>query len=184
MTLLVLSLAVFITVHLFPMLQTQRANLIKQWGELKYKSLFSLISLASFVLIVFSKANAPFIEVWQPPQILAVVTKLLMLPAIILLVAAYCPSNFKQKIRHPMLLAVKIWAVAHLMINGDLASIILFGSFLGFAVIAMISANRRQEWQKTKQQSVAMDVLVIVVGGAIYAAVGMHHLELFGVPIM
>jgi uncharacterized membrane protein len=183
MALLVLGLVIFIAIHFFPALQSQRAALIERLGELKYKSLFSLASLASFALILLGKANAPFIEVWQPPHLLAVVTKLLMLPAMILLVAAYFPSNFKRKIRHPMLIAVKIWAFAHLLINGDLASMILFGSFLGFAVLAMISANKRMEWTKPNEQSVLMDVLVILIGGAIYAGAGMYHLQLFGVSI-
>lgn len=183
MVLLILGLVVFIAIHLFPALQSKRAALIGRLGELKYKGLFSIVSLASLVLIVFGKANAPFIEVWQPPHMLAVLTKLLMLPTMILLVAAYFPSNFKRKIRHPMLIAVKVWAIAHLLINGDLASIILFGSFLMFAVMAMISANKRTEWTKPIEQGVMMDVLVIVIGGAIYAGVGMYHLQLFGVPI-
>jgi len=184
MALLVLGLFIFITIHLFPAFQSRRAALIERLGELKYKGLFSLVSLASFSLILIGKANAPFVEVWQPPQMLAVVTKLLMLPAMILLVAAYFPSNFKRKIRHPMLIAVKVWAIGHLLINGDLASIILFGSFLAFAVLAMISANKRMEWNKPKEQSVLMDILVILIGGAVYAGVGVYHFQLFGVPIM
>ena len=83
-----------------------------------------------------------------------------------------------------MLIAVKVWAIGHLLINGDLASIILFGSFLAFAVLAMISANKRMEWNKPKEQSVLMDILVILIGGAVYAGVGVYHFQLFGVPIM
>jgi len=184
MTLLILGLFIFIAIHLFPAFQSRRAALIERLGELKYKGLFSLVSLASFALILIGKANASFIEIWQPPQMLAVVTKILMLPAIILLVAAYFPSNFKRKIRHPMLIAVKIWAIGHLLINGDLASIILFGSFLVFAVLAMISANQRKEWHKPKEQSVLMDILVILIGGAAYTGIGLYHLQLFGMPIM
>ncbi len=184
MTLLVLGLCIFIAIHLFPAFQTQRATLISNFGELKYKGVFALVSLASFALIILGKANAPFVEIWQPPQMLSVVTKLLMLPTIILLVAAYIPSNFKRKIRHPMLIAVKVWAIGHLLINGDLASIILFGSFLAFAVLAMVSANKRAEWQKPDEKSIIMDILVILIGGAVYVGIGMHHLQLFGVPIM
>jgi uncharacterized membrane protein len=184
MTLLVLGVLIFIGIHLLPAFPSRRTLLIERLGELKYKGIFSVVSLASFTLIIIGKANAPFIEIWQPPQMLSVVTKLIMLPAMVFLVAAYFPSNFKRKIRHPMLIAVKVWAIGHLLINGDLASIILFGSFLAYAVLAMISANKRGEWNKPKEQNILMDVLVIVIGGAIYAGVGMFHLQLFGMPIM
>jgi len=184
MTLLVLGLCLFIAIHLFPAFQTKRRDLIERFGELKYKGVFALVSLASFALILIGKGSAPFVEIWQPPQMLSIVTKLLMLPTMILLVAAYIPSNFKRKIRHPMLMAVKVWALGHLLINGDLASIILFGSFLAFAVLSMISANRRAEWVKPAEKTIFLDILVILVGGGVYAAVGMHHLQLFGVPIM
>jgi len=184
MTLLVLGLCLFIAIHLFPAFQAQRLSLIERFGELKYKGVFALVSIASFALILIGKGGAPFVEVWQPPQILAFVTKLLMLPTMILLVAAYIPSNFKRKIRHPMLMAVKVWALGHLLINGDLASIILFGSFLVFAILAMISANRRAEWKKPEEKSIFLDILVILIGGGVYVGVGMHHLQLFGVAIM
>jgi len=184
MTLLVLGLCLFIAIHLFPAFQAQRTALIERFGELKYKGLFALASIASFALILIGKGSAPFVEIWQPPQMLAFVTKLLMLPTMILLVAAYIPSNFKRKIRHPMLMAVKVWALAHLLINGDLASIILFGSFLVFAILAMISANRRAEWKKPEEKSIFLDILVILIGGVVYVGVGMHHLQLFGVAIM
>ena len=184
MVMLGLGLTFFIAIHLLPSFKNLRTTLVARLGELKYKGIFSVISLLSFVLIVIGKANAPFIEVWQPPQMFSVATKLLMLPALIFLVAAYLPSNFKQNIRHPMLISVKIWALAHLLINGDLASMMLFGGFLAFAVIMMISANKRTEWTKPKKQSVLMDILVIVMGGAVYASLGIYHFELFGIPIM
>ena len=83
-----------------------------------------------------------------------------------------------------LVMAVKVWALGHLLINGDLASIILFGSFLVFAILAMISANRRAEWKKPEEKSIFLDILVILIGGAVYVGVGMHHLQLFGVAIM
>jgi uncharacterized membrane protein len=184
MALLILGLLIFTAIHLFPAFQSRRALLIERLGAPKYNGIFSVISLASFTLIVIGKVNAPFIEIWQPPQMLGVLTKLLMLPAMVLLVAAYFPSNFKRKIRHPMLIAVKVWAIAHLLINGDLASMVLFGSFLAFAVLSMISANKRDEWHKPKEHDFLMDILVILIGGAIYVCVGMYHLQLFGVSIV
>lgn len=184
MFLLILGLAIFILVHLFPVFQSRRTALISRLGELTYKAGFAVIALLGFVLIVMGKADAAFVEIWQPSQMFAIVTKLLMLPAMILMVAAYVPSNFKRKIRHPMLMSVKIWAVVHLLANGDLASIVLFGSFLAYAVIAMISINRRGEWVRPDEKPLALDILVIVSGGVAYAVIGLYHLQLFGVAIV
>ena len=106
-----------------------------------------------------------------------------MLPALILIVAAYVPSNIKRRIRHPMLAAVKVWALGHLLINGDAASILLFGGFLAYAVVDMIRANKRSEWVKPDAKPVYMTVLVIVLGVVAYGSIAMHHGQLFGVAL-
>jgi len=130
------------------------------------------------------------------------VTMLLMLPAIILLIAAYVPSNIKRKIQHPMLMATKLWATAHLLINGDLASMLLFLTFLAFGVVLMIGLKRRGPKAEhssggLKSESVKpenfklespskpvyMDALVVVIGLVVYGAVAMHHQYLAGVPL-
>jgi len=183
MTTLIIGLIVFFGVHFLPVFADRRARYISKIGELPYKGVYAVVSLVGFGLILLGKADAPFISIWQPPQVLSLVPKLLMLPAFILLVAAYIPSNIKQKVRHPMLLAVKLWALGHLMINGDLASILLFGSFLIYCVVDMISVNRRSEWQKPELKPFYMTVVVVIVGVGVYGAVAMNHAKLFGVPI-
>lgn len=184
MTLLILGLIVFFSIHLLPSFTELRSNCIEKLGLLPYKGVFALISLLGFSLIVVGKGQAIFFEIWQPPAFLAMITKLLMLPAMVLLVAAYVPSNIKNKIRHPMMTGVKLWALAHLLSNGDLASILLFGTFLCFGVISVISANRRAAAAPPVVRPTYMDVLVLVIGGAVYAGVGLYHQLLFGVPIM
>jgi len=183
MTTLIIGLSIFFAVHALPMFTVQREQLISKLGDLPYKGLFALVSIIGFALILMGKADAPFVSIWQPPQVLAFVPKLLMLPAFVLLVAAYVPSNIKLKIRHPMLLAVKLWALGHLLINGDLASILLFASFLIFAVLSMISANKRAEWSKPEAKPFYMTIVVILLGVVAYGAVAMNHAKLFGVAL-
>jgi len=183
MMLLVLGLFVFFSIHSVSMLGDKRQQLIERIGLMPFKGLFSLIALLGFSLIVIGKGSAEFIEIWQPPHAFSMITKLLMLPAWILMIAAYIPSNIKRKVRHPMLLSVKLWAIGHLLINGDLASMLLFGSFLIYGVVAMISANRRSEWVKPEAKPMWMTFLVIIVGLAAYIAIAMFHAQLFGVSI-
>lgn len=184
MSLMVLGLVIFFALHLFPGCVQARLSVVSRIGLLPYKALFAVLSLAGFVLLVMGKGQAEFVAVWTPPAMFGVITKILMLPAMVLLVAAYIPNNFRKKIKHPMLAGVKLWALGHLLANGDLASIILFGSFLAYGVVAMISANRRGIVKPATDQPLWKDVLVLLLGGVLYAGIGMHHLQLFGVPIV
>ena len=103
------------------------------------------MSIATFVLLVYGFATAPVVQVWSPPAWTRWVAIVLMLPAFIFLVAAYVPGRIKAKRSSiPFLVAVKTWALAHLIANGDLASIILFGSFLAYAVYDRIALKRRE----------------------------------------
>lgn len=183
MTTLVLGLVIFFGIHLIPTFPSVRQNYIDKLGVLPYKGVFALVSIIGFALILLGKADAPYIPLWQPPQFMSMVTKLLMLPAFILVIAAYIPSNIKRNIRHPMLAGVKCWALGHLLSNGDVASVLLFGSFLAYAVIDMICANKRSEWIKPEPKPLLMTVIVLVLGGIAYGAVAIHHMQLFGVPL-
>ncbi len=184
MTNLLLGLVLFMGIHSLPLFPDLRGRMVDRLGELPYKAVFSVIALAGFVLIVVGKGAAPYVVLWEPPYFLYYVTKLLMLPACIFIVAAYVPSNIRLKIRHPMLLAVKCWALGHLFANGDLASLILFVSFLAYAVIDMVVTNKRKPWNKPEPKPPVMTVLVIMLGLAVYIGLAMMHLRLFGVPIV
>jgi len=193
MVLLILGLILFFSVHVLSVLPQTRGTLVNKFGLGPYKGLYSLAAIAGFVMIIMGKGQAPFVSIWEPPLFLRHVTMLLMLPAIILLIAAYIPSNIKRRIRHPMLMAVKLWATAHLLINGDLASMLLFLTFLAFGVVLMIGINRRgpkPEHLKSENltpgnpsKPMYMDVLVVVIGLVVYGAVAMHHQYLAGVPL-
>lgn len=184
MSLMLLGLVIFFAIHLVPTRVALRTSLVQKFGLLPYKALFSLVALAGFVLIVIGKGQAEFIAVWTPPAFMRHITMLLVLFAFILLVATYVPSNIKAKVRNPMLIATKLWATGHLLANGDLASIVLFGSFLAYAVVDVISVKKRGVAVEPKRYSYALDGLVVVIGVVAYGLVAMNHLALFGVPVI
>jgi uncharacterized membrane protein len=167
MTILITGIIVLIGIHLVPALPDLREGLIGRLGKNGYRAVFSLVSTAGLVLVVWGFARAPFIQIWSPPDWTRYVAMVLMLPVFILLIAAYLPGEIKAKLRHPMLAAIKFWALAHLIANGDLASIILFGSFLAYAVFDRIAAKRRAETGlvTVPETGPARNDVISVVGG-------------------
>jgi uncharacterized membrane protein len=143
MTLLIIGIVVFLGIHLLPTIPGLRDRLVDRFGENGYKLFFSLLSVAGFILLVYGFARAPVVQVWTPPDWTRWVAIVLMLPAFIFLVATYVPGEIKARLKHPFLVAIKTWALAHLIANGDLASIILFGSFLAYAVYDRITLKHR-----------------------------------------
>ncbi len=138
MLLLVLGLIVFFAIHFVPTSPDIRNGLVERFGAGTYKLAFSVISLLGFALIVIgyhklqlSPGKNPVL--FSPPEWTRHIAYLLMLPSMIFLVAANVPSRIRTAVKHPMLLAVKLWALAHLLVNGDLGSLLLFGSFLAYA---------------------------------------------------
>ena len=126
---------------------------------------------------------AGYIDVWTPPSWARHVTVALMWPAVIFVTAAYIPGNLKRALKHPMLAGVKLWAFAHLISNGDLGSIILFGSILAWAVYDRISLKSRTDagGPAIPAEGFRNDMLAIVVGTILYAALGLFHPLFIGV---
>jgi uncharacterized membrane protein len=181
MALLIIGIIVFLGIHLLPTFPHLRERLIGSLGETGYKVAFAALSIAGFALLVWGFASAPLIQVWSPPPWTRWVAMVLMLPAFIFLVAAYVPGRIKAKLKHPFLVAIKTWALAHLIANGDLASIILFGSFLAYAVYDRIALKGRKptELIGTAAQGGARNDLIAVVLGVIFYvifAVWLHPL--------
>ena len=144
MTLLILGMILWWAVHLFPVLaKDKRVAVGAKVGAGPSKGLAALAIIASVVLMVKGYQTAEVQSLWYPPTFMVHINNLLMLIAIFLFIAGNMPSPIRRKIRHPQLAGTKTWAIAHLLVNGDLASIILFGGILAWAVIAMIGANRR-----------------------------------------
>lgn len=145
MILLILGLVLWCVPHLFKSLAPGvRANAVARFGEGPWKGIVALVTLAAVALMVIGYRNAAYIHVWTPPAWLWHVNNLLMVLAVLVFIAGSFASPVRRRIRHPQLTGVKIWAVAHLLVNGDLASVILFGGLLAWAVVAVIFINRRE----------------------------------------
>ena len=188
MTLLIVGIVVFLGIHLLPTSDGLREKLIVRFGHNGYKVLFSVLSIASFVLLVWGFSRAPVIQVWSPPSWTRWVAIVLMLPAFIFLVAAYVPGRIKARLKHPFLVAIKIWALAHLIANGDLASIILFASFLAYAVYDRITLKRRETRGLIPVPATGPprnDVIAVVLGAVLYVVflVWLHPLLIGTSPL-
>jgi uncharacterized membrane protein len=188
---LVLGLLLFFAVHLVPTSPSLRDGLIERFGAPAYKIAFSVLSLIAFVLIVAGYHKLQLMPgknpvLWDPPSWTRHIAFLLMVPAMIMLVAAFVPSRIRTALKHPMLAAIKTWALAHLLVNGDLGSLVLFGSFLAFAVYDRISVKRRPGTLPAgPPPGVINDVLVVVGGIALFALMLVWgHGALIGVPIV
>jgi uncharacterized membrane protein len=150
--------------------------------------LYSLVSAAGLVLIVwgFGRYRADgYIQFWDPPQWLHPVALVLLWISFVALAAAYAPAGkIKGLLRHPMLVSVKAWALAHLLVNGDLGSLILFGAFLAWAVYDRIAVKRRGDAGAPPSGFASGDAIALAVGSAAYIAMFWLHPWLIGVPIM
>lgn len=178
---LILGLAVLIGVHLIPSAPPLRRGLVQRLGEPAYTGLFSLFALSGLVLIILGMSQAPFIPLWEPPLWGAGVTPLFMLPALILLAGAYLPGNIHRFTPHPMSWGVVLWAIGHLLANGDVASVQLFGSLGLFSLFAIWSGNRRGAAKATRTMTTDRDLIVVGVGLVLYIALVFLHPTLFGV---
>ena len=184
MMVLIVGLILFLGIHLLPTSPELRDGVQARLGTGPYKLLYSLISLAGFVIIVLGYHKLQLHPgknpvLWEPPVWARHVAVGLMLPAMILLVAAFIPSRIRTAVRHPMLAAIKIWALAHLLANGDLGALLLFGSFLAYAIYDCISIKRRGIAGPIGAGPPAgpiNDILVLVIGVGLYAAMlfGLH----------
>jgi uncharacterized membrane protein len=151
MTYLIIGLVLFLGVHSVRIVaDDQRTRWQQRWGANTYKGLYSVVSLLGFLLIVwgFGLARETPMVVWSPPTGMRHLAALLTLFAFVLLAASYVPRNhFKARLHHPMVLAVKVWALAHLLSNGNLAHVVLFGSFLVWSVVCFSASRRRDRAQ-------------------------------------
>jgi uncharacterized membrane protein len=173
--LLILGVALWAAAHLFKRLApAQRASM----GD-KGKAVFGLLILLSVVLMVIGYRGADTAQLWSPPAFLTHVNNLLMLLAFYLYAASGMKTRITRVIRHPQLTAVKAWAVAHLLVNGDLASVILFGGILAWAVASVILINRAQrDWTRPAPASVGKEIGAVVGAVVVMLAVGWVHTKL------
>ena len=184
MTLLVLGLLVFIGIHLLPMFPALRARLAAQWGEGRYKGLFSLVSLAGFALIIAGYAMAERgAQLFSARPLAIAIAPYAMPIAFILFAAANMPGYIRQSLKHPMLIGLLIWSTVHLLANGDVRGTVLFGAFLGYAIVDLISAIQRHA-EKKSEPRVRPDVIAVIAGIVIALLFMTFHRVLFGVRVV
>ena len=192
MPFLLAGLAVFFAIHFVPMVPDLRERFRQQLAAGPYLLVFSLGSIASLALIVYGYGQMHGrgignVQLWLPPTWTRHVVFLLMLPALILIVAAYVPSRVRTAVGHPMLASIKLWALGHLLVRGDLASVLLFGAFLAYAIVDRISVKRRQALGPlgAKTGGLSGDITVVAIAvGAYVLMLLWGHAWLIGVPLL
>jgi uncharacterized membrane protein len=187
---MILGLVLFLGVHTLTTQRDLRARFVASMGEGGYKIFYALVSLAGLALIAWGFADyraTGWIDVWNPPKMFKHITVGLMLPAVIMVVASYIRGRIYTTLKHPMLTGIKLWAAAHLLANGDLGSIILFGSFLAWAVFDRISLKHRADAgaPPIPVGGPVNDLIAIAVGAVAYLALAFaFHPVVIGVPVV
>jgi uncharacterized membrane protein len=159
MTLLVPGILLWVAAHFFKRVAPDARARMGDTG----KGLVALALLVSLVLMVIGYRGAAFVNVWYPPSFMVHINNLLMLVAFFVFGLSATTGSLRGKLRHPQLLAVKIWAVAHLLVNGDLASIVLFGSMLLWAGAEVAVINRAEAWDRPAPGDPKRNVILLVI---------------------
>lgn len=186
---LIFGLVIFFAIHSLSIVnEPWRDRMAAKLGEWPWRGLYSLISVMGFALLVwgYGLARQHPLVLYTPPDWMRHVTMLLMLPVFPLLIATYLPGRIQYHTRHPMLVATMLWGCAHLLANGNLADILLFGSFLSWAVADRISVGRRHQRPLLfTLRSKANDAMAVIIGLILYAGfVFWLHGQLIGVPLL
>jgi uncharacterized membrane protein len=186
LAILIIGLAVFLGIHSISIVAPGiRAWAVASMGQNRWRGVYSLVSAAGFALILygFHLARQAPVVLYTVPTWMRQVALLLMLPVFPLILAAYFPGRIKIAMKHPMLAAVKFWALAHLLSNGMLADVLLFGSFLLWAVCDRLSLNHRPpQVMRTAPPARFNDLIVVIAGLALYGVfIVWAHRWLFGV---
>jgi uncharacterized membrane protein len=188
MTTLIIGLTLFIGAHTISIVNVAwRDGVVGRIGKGPWQGLYSLVALAGFVLIIYGYglARQDPVFLYVPPMWLRTIALVLMIPVFVLFLAPYFPGRIKTTVRHPMLVATKIWALSHLFANGTLADVVLFGSFIAWAGMDRMSMKRREPRAVPGAPSSKWnDLIALILGLAIYAVfIGGAHLWLIGVPV-
>jgi len=185
MTLLLIGLLIFIGVHSLRIFAPAwRSACVAAWGERTWKGVIGVLSILGFVLMIlgYGQARQQAGVLWTPPAGLRHAVALFTLPAFILLVAAYVPGNhFKSRLGHPMVLGVMLWAFAHLLVKGQTAAVILFGSLLLWSVLSLRAALRREPPSRAPA-SLMRTLLAVAIGAVAWAVFAFYlHARWIGV---
>jgi uncharacterized membrane protein len=189
MTQYLVGLLLFFGVHAISIISDDwRNTMAARIGEWPWKAIYGLISIIGLVLIIrgYELVAPQSALLYIPPAWLRPVSLVLLLPVFPLLLAAYLPGRIHTLARHPMLLAVLLWAVAHLLVNGSLANVLLFATFLVWSLLDLLSLRHRNDHPLPGlPATVINDIIAVVVGLAIYAVFALWlHAQLFGTPVI
>lgn len=185
MSLLAVGLVLFLAVHLIPSAPQLRTALVARLGEKPYRGGFSVVVLLSLVAVVWGFSRAPLEALYAPPSWGHQASMVLVPVALVFFAAANMPTHIRAVARHPMLLGLLLWALAHLIANGEARSIVLFGGFALFAVVETISAVARGKSPPSKPTPrIAMDLVAVVSGLIAAGLLAVFHGALFGVPVL
>ena len=185
MSLLVAGLVLFIAIHLIPSAPRLRVALVERLGATPYRGVFSAVALLSLAAVVWGFSRSPIEEVYAPPTWGHRVSMILVPIALVLFAAANMPTRIRALVRHPMLLGLLLWAFAHLLSNGEVRSVVLFGGFALFAVVEIVSAVARGKGPpKEPVPRIAMDIAAVIGGFIVAGLLAGLHGTLFGKPVM
>lgn len=186
--LLIPGLLLFMGLHMLRELGW-RDSLQQRLGIRRYRILFSLGIVISLIMIVEGKAGTPFIQLWVPPYNMRSLTHLLMISATILFVAGNLPHSYaREMVIHPMLIGVILWGAAHLISNGDLASVLIFGTLPLWALVKIVSLERTKKLQQSsardQRPGLQWDAAAIILGMIAYSVFLVFHGQLFGFALI
>ena len=181
---LIIGLGLFIALHNLRELGL-RTQLVSKYGPVRYKSALAIGIVLSIILICIGKGQASFIQLWVPPFNLRSLTHLLMISSCILVIAGNLPFSYTRALTvHPMLVGVFVWGVSHLLSNGDLASVLLFGGIGLWSLVKFCSLERLNKTATGKTTpSLVWDAAAIVFGMIAYVLLLLFHGQLFGFAI-
>jgi uncharacterized membrane protein len=177
MTLLILGVALWCAAHFVKTaMPAQRAALGARYGEGPVRGVVSALLFASLVMMIIGYRGADVVDIWYPPSFTVHINNLMMLVAVGLLGASHSKGNAKRYVRHPMLLGTAVWAVAHLLVNGDLASAILFAGMLAWALLTIVLINKREgAWVKPAPGPRKKDYILVAITLVVFAVFAWLH---------
>jgi len=183
MNLLILGIIIFFSIHLVPISPLKNV-LINLLGKNKYKGLFSLISLIGLITIIYGFNHADVYPVWNSVTYSKEIALALMPISTILLAAANMQTNIKRILKHPMLIGIIIWSFVHILVSGDLRSIILFASFGVYSLIDIIFSKKNSTTNEISNYPLIKDFIAVVIGLIAYMLIILFHNHIAGVAIM
>ena len=176
-----LGIGVFFGLHTLPSLPGVRAGLVARLGAGGYKAGFSLIAIASLVVMIIGYGGMEYQEIWQSPPWASRAALGIMPFVLILQVAAELKGHIRKTVKHPMIIGVLMWALVHLLNNGDRASLYLFGAFAIFSVFSIVSSTRRGKLPDYPHPKIKHDAIAVGLGLVLFAVILSAHEFLFGV---